>query len=90
MAMVSCSECGRAISDKAPACVGCGAPLPGAARTAVDPHEMSHLFAGVVAGSVDEALSLASREAKREKALVVVTGSMVLVGEARPRPTTPA
>jgi dihydrofolate synthase/folylpolyglutamate synthase len=58
-------------------------PLPGAARTAVDPHEMSHLFAGVVAGSVDEALSLASREAKREKALVVVTGSMVLVGEAR-------
>jgi len=32
MAMLTCSECGRAISDKAPACVGCGAPLPGAAR----------------------------------------------------------
>ena len=30
MAMVSCSECGRAVSDQAPACIGCGAPLPGA------------------------------------------------------------
>jgi len=28
--MVSCSECGRAVSDKAPACIGCGAPLSGA------------------------------------------------------------
>ncbi len=56
-------------------------PLPGAARTAVDPHEMKDLYAGIVAGSVDEALSLA----RREKGLVVVTGSMVLVGEARAR-----
>jgi hypothetical protein len=29
MALVTCGECGRAISDKAPACIGCGAPLPG-------------------------------------------------------------
>jgi hypothetical protein len=29
MAMVKCSECGRAVSDRAPACIGCGAPLPG-------------------------------------------------------------
>jgi hypothetical protein len=27
MAIITCSECGRAISDKAAACVGCGAPL---------------------------------------------------------------
>ena len=27
MAIIQCSECGRAISDKASACVGCGAPL---------------------------------------------------------------
>jgi hypothetical protein len=27
MAIIKCSECGRAISDKAAACVGCGAPL---------------------------------------------------------------
>ena len=27
MALVKCSECGRSISDKAEACVGCGAPL---------------------------------------------------------------
>ena len=28
MAIIRCSECGRAISDKASMCVGCGAPLP--------------------------------------------------------------
>jgi hypothetical protein len=27
MAMIRCSECGRAISDRAVACIGCGAPL---------------------------------------------------------------
>jgi hypothetical protein len=27
MAIIKCSECGRAVSDKAAACVGCGAPL---------------------------------------------------------------
>ena len=32
MTMITCSECGRSISDRAPACMGCGAPvgsLPG-------------------------------------------------------------
>jgi hypothetical protein len=28
MTMIRCSECGRAISDKAASCVGCGAPIP--------------------------------------------------------------
>ena len=27
MALIACSECGRAVSEKAPACIGCGAPL---------------------------------------------------------------
>lgn len=27
MALTKCSECGREVSDKAAACVGCGAPL---------------------------------------------------------------
>ena len=27
MALIKCSECGREISDKAPACPGCGNPL---------------------------------------------------------------
>ena len=27
MAIIHCSECGRAVSDKATACIGCGAPL---------------------------------------------------------------
>jgi hypothetical protein len=35
MAIIKCSECGRAVSDKAEACIGCGAPI--AARTAAPP-----------------------------------------------------
>jgi hypothetical protein len=27
MALIACSECGRAVSDKAVVCIGCGAPL---------------------------------------------------------------
>jgi hypothetical protein len=27
MALIACSECGRAVSDKAATCIGCGAPL---------------------------------------------------------------
>src|ERR1700730_6114511 len=27
MALIACSECGRAVSDKAASCIGCGAPL---------------------------------------------------------------
>ncbi len=27
MAIIRCGECGRAISDRAQACIGCGAPL---------------------------------------------------------------
>jgi DNA-directed RNA polymerase subunit RPC12/RpoP len=32
MAMVKCSECGRAVSDKAAACPNCGAPRSGKAK----------------------------------------------------------
>ena len=28
--MIQCSECGRSISDQAPACIGCGAPISAA------------------------------------------------------------
>jgi len=34
MAMIKCSECGRDISDTAPACLGCGAPMAVAAAKA--------------------------------------------------------
>lgn len=27
MALVNCSDCGREVSDRAPACPGCGAPV---------------------------------------------------------------
>jgi hypothetical protein len=35
MALITCGECGREISDKAPACVGCGAPIEMASKAAV-------------------------------------------------------
>jgi hypothetical protein len=35
MAMIKCGECGRDISDKAPACVGCGAPVVAGSSTKV-------------------------------------------------------
>src|SRR5579863_4760405 len=34
MAIITCSECGRAVSDKAAACIGCGAPLTADERNA--------------------------------------------------------
>lgn len=36
MALVSCMECGREVSDKAASCVGCGAPI-GATRPTPPP-----------------------------------------------------
>jgi len=33
MAMIKCSECGKDISDTAPACIGCGAPMAVATAT---------------------------------------------------------
>ncbi|HEY8087224.1 MAG TPA: Mur ligase family protein, partial [Polyangiaceae bacterium] len=53
----------------------------GASRNVVDPHAMQARHPGEIAASVDDALaSLAARPA-----LVVVAGSLVLVGQARAR-----
>lgn len=35
MAIIKCTECGKEISDKAPACLGCGAPILNAASVSV-------------------------------------------------------
>ena len=37
MALIQCSECGREISDKAAACVGCGAPVQPTSSKANEP-----------------------------------------------------
>ncbi len=41
MALIKCSECGRTVSDKAEACIGCGAPL--APKTKPDPSKVFNL-----------------------------------------------
>jgi dihydrofolate synthase/folylpolyglutamate synthase len=57
----------------------------GASRSPVDPHEMAARHAGRVASSVEESLSLARQLAERVPTphLTVLTGSLVLVGQAR-------
>ena len=49
MAMIKCSECGKDISDTAPACVGCGAPMAVAAAKSdsSDKFELSSLRSAV-------------------------------------------
>ena len=37
MALISCGECGKQISDKATACPGCGAPIAGRQNVAAAP-----------------------------------------------------
>lgn len=62
-------------------------------KKAVDPREMAAAYAGEVAGSVPEALARA-RQLVGQRGLVVVTGSIFLVGAARASllnlPTDPA
>lgn len=40
MAIIQCSECGREVSDKAPNCPGCGAPIAKAPLPATAPKEV--------------------------------------------------
>ena len=51
MAMIKCAECGKAISDKASSCVGCGAPV-----IVTQPSNGSHSDANVDGVSVFERL----------------------------------
>lgn len=37
MALIKCSECGKEISDKAAACIGCGAPIAAVEAVAISP-----------------------------------------------------
>lgn len=37
MALIKCPECGKKVSDKAPACIQCGYPLKSAPKTPVTP-----------------------------------------------------
>ena len=37
MALIKCPECGREISEKAPTCPGCGAPVAAGSTTPISP-----------------------------------------------------
>lgn len=42
MALIKCVECGKEISDKAAACLGCGAPIAGATPPTISINPTSH------------------------------------------------
>lgn len=65
MALIVCSECGRAVSNKATACVGCGAPIAQASEIEmisrskpVKPPTLSGLKRHLLGGSITLALGL--------------------------------
>lgn len=47
MTIVKCGECGKDISDKAAACIGCGAPLATAPLTVQPTLLSTSIFAGI-------------------------------------------
>ncbi len=57
MALIHCSECGREISDQAPACPGCGAPIKAPLKV---PSDNERKEASPVIGIVAIGLGLAS------------------------------
>ncbi len=59
MALIVCSECGRAISNKAVACIGCGAPLASSSQidliprnAPLKPPSLKHLRRHLLGGSL--------------------------------------
>jgi uncharacterized RDD family membrane protein YckC len=59
MALVSCSECGKQVSDKASNCTNCGCPVEVSSKNAV---EVKHNYAGfakrVIASIIDVSITL--------------------------------
>ena len=41
MALIKCEDCGRDVSDRAPACPNCGAPVAAAEESAAKPQDVS-------------------------------------------------
>ena len=54
MALIACPECGKEISNQAPACIHCGCPL--APRAPLDPNRFSVVLTACLEESVWEAI----------------------------------
>ena len=64
MALISCPDCGTQVSDRAPTCPKCGAPIAGSSEAAK-------------AGAL---LTTVQQTSKRLKAHILVSGGCVAVG----------
>ena len=73
MAMIKCSECGKDISDKAAACIGCGAPIATTATVesspAVPPKAETSTFRAIY-NSGEQAVCRAATAAKNMGGMV--------------------
>jgi hypothetical protein len=90
MALVKCGDCGRMISDRARACVGCGAPLPRPPglinlepeRTTAPPPSRRRLMVLLIVGALLLGLGilLGERLEHRARALATLAALMIIVG----------
>ncbi len=76
MAMILCDECGRAVSDKAAACVGCGAPI--ASRAPLQPSRAPQRVARPAIPSVPAS----ARLIRRNLALALATLALGLAASS--------
>ncbi|WP_210213867.1 MULTISPECIES: zinc ribbon domain-containing protein [unclassified Mesorhizobium] len=65
MALITCGECGREISDKASQCVGCGAPVDATANKTALPTEISLQPDGTFIGTKALLVKLAAKAVLR-------------------------
>src|SRR5262245_37910527 len=61
MALITCAECGRQVSDKAPACVGCGAPTESKETLSASPTTVAFNDDGTFTGTKPLLVKLAAR-----------------------------
>ncbi|BAV45836.1 Uncharacterized protein MLTONO_0933 [Mesorhizobium loti] len=61
MALVTCGECGREVSDKAPNCIGCGAPIEAAGNKVVQPTKAQFQPDGTFIGTKALLVKLAAK-----------------------------
>ena len=89
MALISCTECGKEVSDKASSCPGCGAPIALSERTTPAPQQHVKVtrsggawegvgFLAIVAGVI---AAFATDDGNHVGAILIVVGFVVfLVG----------
>lgn len=76
MALINCGECGKEISDQAPSCPGCGAPLhPATVSQTVYTKPATSVFTWIVTGAIALGVFSCVVSGGKDKAQAPVIGS---------------